>query len=1102
MRPLDPRLLRYARTTIGYLGACVATGTATGVLLLVQAALLADVVSAAFLDGADLGDVRGSLIALALAVLARAALSWLQDVTAHAAAARVKSTLRRRLVAHVLELGPGWLTGQRSGGLATLVGRGIDGLDGYLARYLPQLVLACTVPLLVFATLVGADPVSAVIVAVTLPLVPVFMALVGLATQRHSDRRWRALAVLAHHFADVVAGLPTLQVFDRARAQAEGVRRVTDAYRRESLATLRLAFLSALVLELLSMFSVALVAVGVGLRVVEGQLDLATGLLVLLLAPEAYLPLRRVGVHFHASMDGLAAAQRVFEVLETTPARGGAADVPDLRREVVRVEDVTVRYDRGEAVAGASLEVRPGELVALTGPSGCGKSSLLAVLLGFVWPAAGRVTVAGRPLDAYDLGAWRRQLGWVPQRPYLFAGTVADNVRLGAPAADGAAVAEALRLAGIGELAPASEVGEGGLLLSEGQRRRVALARALVRRPALLLLDEPTAGLDADAELAVLRTLRARGTTAVVVTHRPAVLAAADRVVHLPASQAAVPEVVAADPVPAGPADADRGRPLGAVGIAVRLAGALALGVGAAGAGVALLATSGWLISRAAEQPPVLFLLVAIVAVRAFGLARAVLTYAERLLGHDAAFAVLARVRARVYAWLAELGPAQLQRYRLGDLGSRLVDDVDAVLDLLLRAVLPLLTAALVAGGAVVAVAALLPAAGRTLLAAALVAVVAVPLLVGYAQRRAAAAVPPRRAALAAATTELLHGLPDLVAYGGTDTTVADRDARLRAAETRSAWWVGAGAAVVLAATGLASCYALAQGVQAVRAGTLDGTSLAVVALVPLGLADVLGTVPDAVRHGLRSLASLRRLRALPRPAVAGAGRQPAGRPRQPYDVRLTGVTARWADGRPAVLDRLHLTVPAGARVAVTGASGAGKSTLANVLLGQLTPEAGQVTVGGSEVRARRVVGLCAQDAYLFDSTVAENVRLARPSATDGEVRDALAAARLGDWLASLPDGIHTRVGEHGSRVSGGERQRIALARVLLADTPVVILDEPAEHLDEPTAAALVTDLLAATAGRTVLLLTHRLADLDQVDEAYRLAGGRLTRTRPVAHPA
>lgn len=545
-----------------------------------------------------------------------------------------------------------------------------------------------------------------------------------------------------------------------------------------------------------------------------------------------------------------------------------------------------------------------------------------------------------------------------------------------------------------------------------------------------------------------------------------------------------------------------------------RLGVALLAGCAAAGSGIALLATSGWLISRAAQHPPVLALMVAIVGVRAFGLGRSVLRYVERLVGHDAAFRVLGRLRGLVYARLARLGPVGLARYRSGDLGARLVEDVDAVVDLLLRAVLPMLLSVLVAGGACVVVGALLPGAGLVLGVAVLLVLVFVPLLGAYRVRRAAGASAALRGGLATATTELLHGLPDLVAAGAASSALdraAHADTRLRVADARSARSAGAGSAAVVVLCGLACCAALAVGIDAVSSGELAGVDLAVVALVPLALADVLGTVPDAVQHGLRARASLRRVGELLRlPDTVPDPENPAPLPAKPYALRLEGVRARWSEEAPDVLQSVDLALPPGRRIAVVGESGSGKSTLAAVLLRQLAPAGGRLLLAGTDVTAlaaadvRRVVGLCAQQAYVFDSTVAENVRLARSGASDEEVLAALAAARLGDWVAGLPHGLATRVGEHGGRLSGGERQRLALARVLLADFPVVVLDEPAEHLDEPTAVALMADLLAATRDRAVLLLTHRTADLGGVgggggggvDEVWRIDHGRLVPAR------
>ena len=546
-RPSDRRLLRYARPARAYLIGLVLVTAAIAGLVILQAQLLATAIAGAFSAGVDLAALGGTVAVLAAVVAGRAALAWAIEALSYRASAGVKSQLRRDLLRRAVELGPRWLATRRAGELTTLTTAGVDALDAYFAKYLPQVVLAVVVPLAVVVRLLLADPLSAAIIIVTLPLIPVFMALVGATTAERTRRRWRELARLSHHFLDVVAGLPTLRVFGRAKAQAKSVGEVTDAYRRATLGTLRLAFLSALVLELLATFSVALVAVAIGLRLEGGHLGLRAGLLVLVLAPEAYLPLRQLAVQYHASADGLAAAAEVFDVLETPAVPAQAASAEDNRVEpvAVRVEDVRVCHPgrRQPAPAGAALRVAAGEVVALAGPSGSGKSTLIGVLLGFITPDAGRVVIeeaAGeRHLDRLDVRTWRDRVAWVPQDPVLQHGTVESNIRLGRPDAPREAVERAAWRAALHEVELGRLVGEGGSGLSAGQRRRVAVARALVTERPVLLLDEPTAGLDAAAEalvLASIRELARDGRLVLMVAHRPAVLDAADRVVTLPAS--------------------------------------------------------------------------------------------------------------------------------------------------------------------------------------------------------------------------------------------------------------------------------------------------------------------------------------------------------------------------------------------------------------------------------------------------------------------------------------------------------------------------------------------------------------------------------------
>ncbi|WP_316756910.1 thiol reductant ABC exporter subunit CydD [Streptomyces herbicida] len=1147
VKPIDPRLLRYARATRLFLVAVVALGALGAGLVIAQAMLIAEVVVGAFQYGQSATELRTALVLLVAVAGGRALVSWLTELAAHRASAAVKSELRGRLLDRAAALGPGWLSGQRTGSLVTLATRGVDALDDYFARYLPQLGLAVVVPAAVLARIVTEDWMSAAIIVGTLPLIPLFMALIGWATQSRMDRQWRLLSRLSGHFLDVVAGLPTLKVFGRAKAQAESIRRITGEYRQATLRTLRIAFLSSFALELLATLSVALVAVTIGMRLVHGDMDLYIGLLILVLAPEAYLPLRQVGAQYHAAAEGLAAAEEIFAVLETPVPASGTGPVPSA---ALSFEGVTVRYPgrSTDAVTDVSFAVEPGETVALLGPSGAGKSTLLNVLLGFVRPSEGRVRIGGADLADVDLKEWRSHIAWVPQRPHLYAGTITENVRLARSDADDDAVRRALRDAGALEFVDAlpqgagTVLGEDGAGLSAGQRQRLALARAFLADRPVLLLDEPTAALDGATEAEVVAAVRrlAVGRTVLLVVHRPALLGVAERVVRLeaaefsgtsatasPASAVAgsrharsVEEMPAAGPAEdgteAGPTES-KGRVLARVRALAgprrgRLVLALLLGSLALGCAVGLMATSGWLISRASQQPPVLYLMVAVTATRAFGIGRAVFRYAERLVSHDAVLRMLADTRVAVYRRLERLAPAGLRTARRGDLLSRLVADVDALQDYWLRWLLPAGVAVAVSAGSVAFTAWLLPGAGAALAAGLLAAGIGVPLLTGAVARRAERRLARARGGLATRVTDLLSGTAELTVAGALParTDAARRaDGTLTRIASRAATATALGDGLTALISGLTVAGTALLGAQAVAGGRLDGVVMAVVVLTPMAAFEAVLGLPVAVRYRQRVRRSAERVdEILDAPEPVREPERPRQAPASPFPVVVKGLGARYSGQHREALTGLDLILEEGRRVAVVGPSGSGKTTLGQVLLRFLDPGAGSYTLAGVDAYAldgddvRRLVGLCAQDAHLFDSSVRENLLLAKKDATEAELRDALARARLLDWADGLPDGLDTLVGEHGARLSGGQRQRLALARALLADFPVLVLDEPAEHLDLPTADALTADLLAATEGRTTLLITHRLAGLEAVDEVLVLDEGRVVQRGPYAELA
>ncbi|MEY9776183.1 thiol reductant ABC exporter subunit CydD [Arthrobacter sp. MW3 TE3886] len=1112
---------------------------------------------------------------------------WAQSVASRRAALGVKEELRSQLLEQALRNGTR-SAGPADGGLAVLATRGLDALDNYYTQFLPALVNCAAIPLLLGARILFADWVSAVVIVLTVPLVPLFMILIGRYTEERVRDAQSALARLSGHMLELAKGLPVLVGLGRASAQRQALEDMSEEYRSRTMGTLRTAFLSALALELISTISVAVVAVFIGVRLVHGDMALEAGLLALILAPDCYLPLRELGTAHHASDDGRAALAETTAVLADpgaaplipVPAPGPASGPP-----AVTVDGLTVRFGgRTDAAVGPlSFTAAAGQITALAGASGAGKSTVLGVLAGTIGTGAGTV-VSGR------LGGFTTaEVAWVPQHPVMVASTVLDEIRLylGVPAdeadAAGTAVgAEAdaaaqrcLAAVGAGQLA-ARHPAE----LSPGELRRVALARGLARIEAgarVLLLDEPTAHLDRGSATLVNRALAGlRGqVTVLLVAHDRQTRDLADALVAvapgasghhggdsaapvppLPASAGADPGVHALatrapflvgaaapsqgqrpglSPAPGLASDGpETGAPpaaaagsvsssdAGAVGwsgsvpaqlrrllapVRGRFAGAGAVGTLAALFAVALAGLSGWLIIRASEQPPILYLLTAIVGVRFFGVGRACLRYSERLLLHDAVFAALTRLRGRLWESLSRRALSLRRLLQGGNVLGTVVDDVDTIRELLPRVVLPPVTAIAVAAAAVVGIGLLLPAALPAVGAAALLSIVVAPALALAADRMSAGTEQKLRSGVLRHVAAALDARAELNANGVSAPVLgaigrADRAAT--AASQRSAWAEGLGQALtVLACAGAALASAVLAAPLALS-GAVEPETVAVVVLVQLALVDPYAAITTAVRQYPALRAVMRRISAagVLEPGANGdpdgdaatgglvhVASRPGGRP----GIELADLAAAWPGGGN-VFSGLTAEAGPGRWLAVTGASGSGKSTLLAAILGFLPAASGHLYLSGR-------AAWCPQEAHLFDSTIRGNLLLARPEPAsagtdsaqrgpgdavlakgDEQMRAALEAVGLGPMLARLEDGLDTRIGPGGAFLSGGERTRLAVARTLMTGADVILLDEPTAHLDAESGRRMLAELRDGLRGRTVVLVTHNPNDVDAAD--------------------
>ncbi|MFC6704927.1 thiol reductant ABC exporter subunit CydC [Flexivirga alba] len=1079
MRPLDSRLLRVEPRVRRPLAALGVIGVVQGALAIAQAVVVAALIVAVVREKSLVVPTVLVLVVFGLRAIAGGA----AERVAAWAGSYVGNLLRHRAV-------DGWLgstidTRPSETVMLTRATKGAEAIEPYVARYLPALISAAVVPVFALVALACTDWISALIVVLTLPLLPLFAALIGLHTRDETAARWRETDRLTGHFLDVMRGLPTLVNYQRAEHQVGLVRAVGQRWRAATVRTLRTAFLSSAALELLATISVAIVAVAVGLRLVSGGMSLEVGLVAILLAPEAYWPIRRVGQEFHAAADG---AQAIDELLaqDSAPVVSATSGAGALHARVLGYRHPGAQQ---LVIRDLDLDVRAG-LTALTGPSGCGKTTVLDLLAGLRAATTGSVESPS-------------VVHYVTQRPFLVPGSIAENLALTGELPSGTDwLPEPLRRLPDGL---DTVIGDDGFGLSAGQRALLALTRAQLSSASVVLLDEPTAHLDPAMRGQVETMIRALARTraVVVATHSESLMALADNVIRLELARGV--EVAeerlevsrprrSARPPEAAFRDARSFLTSSSRGFSGRsvwrpapgVLRAATIGALASVCGVALMATSGWLIVQASTRPPVLTLLVAIVCVRAFGIGRPVFRYVERIRSHDAALADLVERRASLFTRLIPLTPAALGRKRRADVLTGAVSDLDDEVDVQVRALVPLIGCVATAVLTLGVVTALHPASGLVL-AAILVAVGLVAWwdyrLESDGQRHTLRA----RAAVNDAAQLLATNLPAVQAISAAQPLVRKLD---DAAHESTRATVGqargraAGVAMTTVLAGVATVLTAIVARGGLASGQLSAPIAALLVLGPLALTDVLGTVPDAVGAAARGRWAHDRLRRLTEqpPAVQDPERA-TSTPTGAAHLRLHQVSASWT-GAATDLSVDDFRLAPGERVSVTGPNGAGKSTLLAVLARHLEIASGHYTFAGVDVQHNRIIDVRSRlaivddEPHVFAGTVRANLLLARPDATDPAIAGALVDAGLGRWLAALPQGLDSELGD-GRSVSGGERTRLAIGRALLSARPVLLLDEPVAHLDSPTARAVMHDLRTATAGASVVAVSHQgVADL------------------------
>ena len=1114
-------------------------------------------------------DEKYTIIYLGIAIIVRLLAHYVQEAIANRLGSAVKASFRERALAHMFKLGVQHK--ERHGDVIHMLTDGLEQVDAYVARYIPQILYAIMIPLIMGIAIVDTLPIIGIILIVTVPLIPFFMILIGKQADRLNKEQWERMSFLSGHFLDVLQGITTLKLFGRAKDQIKVIGRLSEEFKDSTLRVLRVAFLSALVLELVSTISTALIAVYLGLTLLDGEIPFFSAFFILLLAPEFYTPFRQLGAAFHTGMAGKTSILKYEEFMNRQPSLpvGGQSQLHgDI--QAIEIKDLTFTYkDSENGIQHISLEAKRNYPIMLVGESGAGKSTIAHIIGGFLTAPKGSVTIDGLDLCDIDIEWWRQQITYVSQHPHIMKGTLRDVLSFGMNVSD-EEIIEACKEVQLLDVIHRQQDGldtvisEGGLGLSGGERQRVALVRAFLRKGQVLILDEVTAHLDVKTETIISSAIKRLmdNKIVIIIGHRLQTMHWASTLYVLKhgriIQQGSYAKLLSVDGYFKDLVTSGLGEFSSTIeeqlkteksfslehreeidnSICVDNQDAYVLGqdtiqtpeVSTSKTGiqgwkllftvlspakwslvlaliftfltvfmnVGLLTVSAWLLASAALQPGLTYLSLAIVGVRFFGVSRAVCRYFERYTSHRMAFQGLYGLRVWFYAHLEPLAPAILKRFGAGDMLGRIMGDIEVLQFFYLRTLIPPAAAITLTILVAYGVSTIDNSLVAPIVLAAFILGLVLPLVVYAHNKQSLTAIGPQQGEYKSLLSDTMDSLEDVISYGNEQlvydriqhmmsTVDANKGIIERGMNLGNTLFLG-GVQITVVIVAILAANALT--------GAWASVMVAVAAIGTQAWFEALQPMIAAVHHGAESKVATSRLIALadePIPVVEPNAPKPFNANRE---ITFTDVSFGY-DAHRRIYEHLRLDIKQGQSIAIVGASGSGKTTLFN-MLERLYDYGGSIHVGDVELKDisidtwRNTLGTITQDTYIFHASFEDNIRLARPDASEADLEYAIDCASLRSVVERLPDGIHTIVGSGGHGLSGGERQRVALARLFLRNPQIVLLDEPLEGLDQVTRKALHRDLMEYVKDKTCLYITHQLEGLEQMDRILFMDKGQI----------